>query len=88
MHTFINMLALAWLVTWKTAVNLLHSLELGLYLSLGAVDRQTVGGEVLTALDEGGGWAEVYILLWWDVRWARQLLRQHERRRRLRDAQR
>jgi hypothetical protein len=87
MHAFINMLALTWLVTWKSTVNLFHSFELGLYLALGAVDRQTVGGEVLTALDNGGGWAEVYILLWWDLDWARRLLRQHEKRRQLRDAQ-
>ena len=89
MHTFVNMLALIWLVTWKTAVNLFHSIELWLYLAFGATDRQTVSGEVLTGLEpvrkRPGMYTEVYVLLWWDHRWAQELLRQHEKRRWLRD---
>lgn len=83
MHTALNVL---WLVVYKTVVNFWYSLELAAYLGLGLVDRPTVGGLVLEQLDEGAGWAEIRIFLWWDWAWATDLLDQHERRRELRDS--
>lgn len=86
MHSFIELLVLLALIPWKVVNNLFYGTEIALYLILRVRTRDEVSHALLGTLESGKGWGQVYTVLWWDWRWARSLVQQHERRQRLKDA--
>ena len=73
-------------VVSRSAIGFILGIELLLYLALGVSDEQEVTGEWLQALEDGHGEGELRTHLWWDQAWCSRIMRQHEKRKRLREA--